>query len=135
MKKSFRVATMFTGIAAASALTPTATAMAATPGTTDQATPKISVEHCNSSNRPWVHLYYTAAENHGPACFGNNGTYNITSGTRFVEACTGNNYGYLRFSGGAPYYFGTGEFIGFSSLRVTTVHISGHTTQYSLVCS
>jgi hypothetical protein len=135
MKKSFRVATMFTGIAAASALTPAATAVAATLGTTDQVTPKITVEHCNSNTRPWVHLYYTAAENHGPACFGGNGTYNITSGTRFVDACTGNNYGYLRFSGGPAFHFGTGESISFNSLRVTTVHISGHTAQYSLVCS
>jgi hypothetical protein len=101
MKRSFRVATVFTGAAAAVALTPALNAVAM-PGNVAQVpkgqevTPNITVENCNSGTRQWLHLYYTAAEHHGPSCFGHPGSYTIpNSRTAFASLCAGNNNGFL----------------------------------------
>ncbi len=97
MKKTFRVATAFTGAAACTAaFVPPA---AATPGATAQeAQPNIVVKHCDSTTKQWVHLYYTPAEKHGPACFGFTGLHFIGRNTAFSKICTGNNHGYIRYA-------------------------------------
>jgi hypothetical protein len=99
MKRSFRVATVFTGAAAAVSLTPAVNAVAM-PGNAVQvpkaqeATPNITVENCNSGTRQWIHLYYTAAEHHGPVCLGHPGTYIVPNhNTVFQSFCAGNNFG------------------------------------------
>ena len=105
MKRSFRVATVFTGAAAAAAaaaavtFTPAVNAVAM-PGAAAQVpkgqevTPNITVENCNSGTRQWIHLYYTAAEHHGPVCLGHPGTYVVPNhNTVFQSFCAGNNFG------------------------------------------
>ena len=101
MKRSFRVATVFTGAAAAMSLTPAVNALAM-PGNLAQVpkgqevTPNITVENCNSGTRQWIHLYYTAAENHGPTCLGHPGTYVVPNhNTVFQSFCAGNNFGVI----------------------------------------
>ena len=139
MRKSFRVATVFTGAAAATVVAPIATATAAVK-------PAINHQTCNSSTKPWVHLYYTAAEKHPPVCFGNNGFYSILSGTRFVSVCPGNNIGSLEalYPNGdhVPVTFSPNDGqlsrrgLGNSSSapKVLWIRITGHTAQYSKTC-
>jgi hypothetical protein len=141
MKRTFRVATVFTGVAAATAIAPTATAMAAVK-------PAITHETCNSSTKPWVHLYYTAAENHAPVCFGNNGFYSIKSGTRFLGVCPGNNIGSVEVlypnndetnftfspNDGGPSRRGFTTNSN-SAPKVLWINITGHTAQYSKTCA
>jgi hypothetical protein len=101
MKRSFRVATLFTGAAAAVALSPAANAVAM-PGSAAQVprgpevTPNITPENCNSGTRQWIHLYYTAAEDHGPSCLGHPGFYKVPNhNTVFESYCPGNNSGFI----------------------------------------
>ena len=55
------------------------------------------MENCNSGTRQWIHLYYTAAEHHGPSCLGHPGTYVVPNhNTVFQSFCTGNNFGVIR---------------------------------------
>ncbi len=98
MKRSFRVATVFTGAAAAVSLTPAVNALAM-PGIPSQmpkgqeVTPNITVENCNSGTRQWIHLYYTAAENHGPTCLAHPGIHAMPPNTVIQSYCAGNNFG------------------------------------------
>jgi hypothetical protein len=102
MKKSFRVATVFTGAAAAAAaFTPAAAAMpvATGPATHDLA-PGIAAtgnvtatDDCGSRTEGWLYLYYAASEHHGPVCLGGTGIVDIKPGTRIAGYCTGNTYG------------------------------------------
>jgi hypothetical protein len=96
MKRSFQVATVFTGAAAcAVALTPTAEAAPAAPGATTTITPKtITANNCTAGEWNWLHMYYTAAENHPtPACFGGTGVFKIAGNKRFTKFCPGDNSG------------------------------------------
>ncbi len=101
MKRSFRVATLFTGAAAAVALTPAVNAVAMPDNAAQvpkgqEVTPNITVENCNSGTRQWIHLYYTAAEDHGPTCLGHPGTYIVPNhNTVFQSFCAGNNFGHI----------------------------------------
>jgi hypothetical protein len=87
MRRSFRVATAFTGVAAATAFTPAANA-----AVTHAVKPAIVEENCNSGTRQWIHLYYPASAHHGPICFAHPGTYPL-GGNLFTSVCAGNNYG------------------------------------------
>jgi hypothetical protein len=135
MKRSFRVASVFTGAAAATAaFAPAAMAAPTTteaPATTNAAIPQTvpTVKLCAASTENWVHLTYTPTEKHAPECFGGYGTYPIKSGRYFQSVCPGNNYGYVVQSG-HHYSFGKPEgspvyWPGDAAL-ITAVHISGH---------
>jgi hypothetical protein len=102
MKRSFRVATVFTGAAAcAVGLAPAAHAAPAN-GATAKITPRgITANDCTAGERDWAHMYYTAAENHRtPACFAGTGVFTIPGNKRFTYFCPGNNSGYIYFKGG-----------------------------------
>jgi hypothetical protein len=94
MRKSFRVATVFTGAAAcAAAFAPAAGAAPVAAGIIPK---PITANDCTAGELDWAHMYYTAAENHTiPACFAGIGTYWIAGSKRFTYFCPGNNSGYL----------------------------------------
>lgn len=115
MKRSFRVATIFTGTAAAAALAPAAHAAPMTVGNTAKVTPNIVGGNCpKSAFTPAVHLYYTKSENHPlPACFSGLGRYNFGKKIRFSAYCGGDWSGYLyittsgeKFTPGGHHLFG-----------------------------
>ena len=111
MRRSFRVATVFTGAAAlAGGFGPTA--LAATTQTTaihpDTPTNRI----CGANNggvSHWVHLYYPNND-HPAECFHGSGYTN--AGATIASFCPGNNGGYLHgsVSGvGSTFHFGPGN--------------------------
>jgi len=98
MRKSFRVATVFTGAAAcAAAFAPAAGAATPAPGTTTRITPTgITPNDCTPGEWNWLHMYYTTAEKHPtPACYGGTGVYPIPGNKRFTKFCPGDNSGAL----------------------------------------
>jgi len=137
MRKAFRVATIFTGVAAATAgFAPTAIA-----GPVGPVGPKISgrldgttVEACNNNTTQWVHMYYPKADHHGPECFGGVGTIPIRPGIRFAGLCAGNNYGsfYGVSALGSPVHrtFGSGSWLHMSSSYnhpiISKIVLKGH---------
>lgn len=126
MKRSFKVATAFTGVAAC------ATVMAPAAGAAT--TMRDTAMNCTANTAPWVHLYYSPNQHHPtPACFGNNGANFITHGQKFSELCTGNNFGFFVISG-ATSPFGSGERLSGPPLRFTEVFISGHTKNFNQTC-
>ena len=130
MKRSFRVATVFTGAATcAVALAPTAHAAPAAPGATAMITPKgITANDCTAGEWNWAHMYYTAAERHSiPACFAGTGVYNIPGNKRFTFFCPGNNSGYIQYKSHGSASFVAGEHsINLFSLIVSKVSIVQH---------
>jgi hypothetical protein len=141
MRKSFRVATVFTGVAAcATALGPAAEAAPAAPA--GRITGSIVGKNCTSSLGNWVHLYYSQKEKHPtPACFGNNGWYSLNPAKRFYYICAGNNSGEIIESGGRyiesfgpKVAGGAGEGFSLFSAKVSSIRITKHTNQYSKVC-
>jgi hypothetical protein len=144
MKRSFRVATVFTGVATcAVALAPTAEAAPTAPGATTTVKPNITPRHCSAGLGPWVHLYYSPGERHTtPACFGGVGASPIAH-TRFSSICAGNNYGAVYYSDGTHQLFGsiygaewiyppTGQIGG--PVSVVGISIYGHTANYGETC-
>jgi hypothetical protein len=110
MKRSFRVATVFTGAAAATVagFAPAAGAATVAPGAATRITPDITGGNCSSNANSSVHLYYEASQNHArPACFNGDGTWPIGKGKRFVSYCAGGFSGYL-YIGGTPKKFTRG---------------------------
>ena len=110
MKRSFRVATVFTGAAAcAIALTPAAEAAPMAPGGTAKITPATTGGNCNPSlSTTSLHLYYTPAEHHSlAACFAGGGTFTIGKGKKFQFYCAGQYSGHL-FIGGQARHFTAG---------------------------
>lgn len=129
MRKSFRVATVFTGAAACAAVfTPAAHAAPAAPGATAGITPKaLTHNNCTAGELDWFHLYYTAAENHPtPACFAGTGTYVISSNKRFAFFCAGNNSGYLGTDIGRIPFSGGSIPFNLHSHIVHSVHLANH---------
>jgi hypothetical protein len=108
MKRSFKVATVFTGAACTAVLAPAAHAAPLAPGATAKITPAdTTANNCTAAEAKWVHLYYTAAEHHStPACFGGDGSYYLGNNRRFTELCAGNNSGRVYFHSISP---ATGE--------------------------
>jgi hypothetical protein len=118
-KRIMRVATVFTGAAAAAAFTPAA--MAATghaagtgPGTgvrttalPDGGTGKITFSaYCR--NAQWLHLEWSRG---ATGCFGYSGVWNLGDDKPVSHECGGTNHGYVYYSnshGAAPYGPGTG---------------------------
>jgi hypothetical protein len=129
MKRTFRVATVFTGAAAcAVALAPTAEAAPAAPGATTTITPEtITANNCTAGEWNWLHLYYTAAEHHAtPACFGGTGVFNIPGNKRFTRFCAGGNIGDLITSRSIIPFSPTIPSIPLHSAIVYQVDISAH---------
>jgi hypothetical protein len=100
MKKSFRVATVFTGAAAcAAAFAPTAAAaMPETPGATahNLARAAISGKECGSATVGWFEMYYEPSKDHGPVCLGGEGIARLDTGPVLDGFCTGATRGSLK---------------------------------------
>jgi hypothetical protein len=101
MKRSFRVATVFTGAAAcAVALAPGAGAATAAPGAAAKVTPDTTARDCDATFTSSVVLYYTAAENHSvDACIAGTGFVDLGQGKRFTSYCAGAYSGFFYIDG------------------------------------
>jgi hypothetical protein len=100
MKRSFRVATVFTGAAACAAVAaPAAQAAPLTTGATARVAPDTTGAACQGTGpTDSLVLYYTG--NHGPACFQGTGTPAIVGGDPlFKSYCAGEYKGYLWIGG------------------------------------
>jgi hypothetical protein len=114
MKRSFRVATVFTGAAACgAALAPAAHAAAVAPGATAALRPETThAGNCPAGETNSVRLYYTSSENHPtPLCahgvsIASPSTWG-TTGKRFSSYCGGEYSGYM-FLSGVPAHFTAG---------------------------
>ena len=99
MRRSFRVATIFTGAAAlAGGYGSTALAAATTPATAVH--PDITWHVCGANNNNvshWVHLYYVNND-HPAECFGYKGAHNANAS--ITAFCPGNNIGSIFGSAG-----------------------------------
>jgi hypothetical protein len=85
MKRSFRVATVFTGaVACATAVAPMADAATVTPNT-------VKAQNCAPNSGPNVHLYYSAKAKHSlAACLkGGPGYFSFPGGKKFAGICGG----------------------------------------------
>jgi hypothetical protein len=122
MKRSFKVATVFTGATAfAAAFTPTAGAVTVS-AKTQLIKPDIFKKNCTLGHPTTsVHFYWPAAAHHGPTCLGEAGTTSL-GGTVFASFCAGNNYGWFSASG-VHVPFGQSETL-FVGAPVHQVHIS-----------
>lgn len=108
MKRSFRIATAFTGVATV-ALAPTAAHAATTAQhARAEANGYITAFDCGPNSPPdgssqWLHLYYSKKENHSTAACvdGQSGSpiYTIGKGKRFAYYCAGKYSGYLWVNG------------------------------------
>jgi hypothetical protein len=105
-KRSFKMATVFVGAAAATVgLGPAALAATALPASRQGS---IRVSRCSANVNGishWVHVYYPNGT-HVPECFGFKGR--TTAGANIVSACAGNNFGRLHFAGFGSLSFGPG---------------------------
>jgi hypothetical protein len=101
MKRSFQVATIFTGAAAcAVALAPAAGAAPLTPGNTARITPDTTARNCTSTFTSSVVLYYTPSENHSKnACVKGIGFVYLGQGKRFTAYCAGAYSGFFYING------------------------------------
>jgi hypothetical protein len=108
MRKSFRAATMFTGVAAAAAaFAPAAGAATAAPDFVPRSGP-AKAANCTTRSTGDLVLYYTKAEKHSvPACVSGSGYVPIAP-TKFSSYCGGSYYGYLWIKG-KPERFTSGE--------------------------
>jgi hypothetical protein len=98
MKRSFRVATVFTGAAACAVARVPAAQAAPAAGATAKITPQgITANDCTAGEWNWAHMTYTAAERHPvSACFGGTGVFKIPGNKRFTYFCPGDNSGYIQ---------------------------------------
>lgn len=101
MRKSFRVATVFTGAAACAAAFTPAAALAATATTmakTQQMGPDTFHINCpgGKTGAPTtsMHFYYAPSADHGPTCVGQLGHTSLGD-TFYWSYCAGNNSGHL----------------------------------------
>lgn len=103
MRRSMRVATIFTGAAAcAVTLVPAAHAAPAGPRATIRATPDAVAGNCNENAGAVssVVLYYATSQRHpDPACIGGEGWVYFGTGKRFKSYCAGAYSGSLEVSG------------------------------------
>jgi hypothetical protein len=119
MKRSFRVATVFTGAAACAAvITPAAQAAPMALGPTARITPDaVTVGKCSpnvNGNYNTLELVYTASEHHSPVCFHGSGYWFIGSGVKFAEYCADSKSGFLDVNnmGGEKFTPGTHDLYG-----------------------
>jgi hypothetical protein len=100
MKRSFKVATIFTGAAAcAVALAPMAEAAPLAPGTANTTDAIHGDCNPNTTHPLSFHLYYTQSEKHSlAACFSGVGKYPIAK-EKFAYYCAGEWSGYVWIKG------------------------------------
>jgi hypothetical protein len=114
MKRSFRVATVFTGAAAcAAAFAPTANAAQVGPNGTTRITPDAKAGTCEPGliGASSLHLYYSPKQDHpDPACvYLSDGYVAIGNGkAKFSSYCGGGYSGYL-YIDGSPHRFTKGD--------------------------
>jgi hypothetical protein len=106
MRKSFQMATVFTGAAACAAAfaptagaatastTPVARAGAVTASTSPAIRASIVSKECGAGTNTWVHVYFPAGADHGPVCFGDRGDTGV-SNIILAGLCGGNNSGWI----------------------------------------
>jgi hypothetical protein len=104
MKRSFRVATVFTGAAACAAAFTPGVATAAT-AKADLITPDIAHKNCphTPALTKSVHFYYPPSAKHGPTCVAGDGKTSL-GGTVYSFICTGNNFGWYDVNGSINYF-------------------------------
>lgn len=100
-KRSFKIATAFVGVAAATmGVGPAALAATALPASRTGSIRNQLCSTIGNGGSHWVHLYYPRGPHnvpiHDPECFGFKGT--TTAGAVLWSACPGNNAGTLFFS-------------------------------------
>jgi hypothetical protein len=137
MRKSFKVATVFTGTAAVAA-----TAAAFVPAA--EATPLPNkVIHYNCSVGTYTKaatvLRWPASKHHGPTCVslestipGNGKTY--LSNTYFSYFCAANYSGNILYSNGGHRNYGPGSGIGTIKTKVKSVALSGWFPYFGYAC-
>lgn len=129
MRKSFRVATVFTGAAACAAVfAPAAGAAPVAPGATGEITPKaVTGNNCTAGEWNWTHMWYTTSEKHSiAACFAGTGTYPIPGNKKFSYFCAGNNSGSLNTNYGYLPFWAGSKILGLSSAVVHSVRLWHH---------
>ena len=117
MRKAFKVATVFTGAAACTALfAPGAEAATATAGKPQLIMlPDTTHKNCTIGPRTTSTVFWwPASKNHGPTCVGGGGDYDVSTslgGNVFTSYCPGNNFGIFLSKGGdiRSYSPGTGK--------------------------
>jgi len=126
MRKSFKVATAFTGTAAATAMfAPAAGAATMMPDT--------SHANCTGSTTATV-LYRPVSAHHGPTCvFGGNGRTNLGS-TYFQYFCAGDNFGNIIFPDRAARHYNPGAGIGTLNDHVRSVSLTGFLNSIPYTC-
>jgi hypothetical protein len=132
MKRSFRTATVFAGVAAlGTALAPAAHAATTAPGTMTRITPGITGGDCSKTGHGIgvLVLYYPGT--HGPGCFSGTGIYRLGAPTRFKSYCADHLKGHM-WIGHKAYGFTEGVHPLYSQL-VSQVSISTYTS-HSTIC-
>jgi hypothetical protein len=130
MRRAFKVATVFTGVAACGTFL-TAGVQAAT-ATTAKAEPATGHGDCAIGPRTTSMVFHWfSTSNHGPTCAGSGGVPGSTKlDHSFASICTGNNKGWMSTGNGVHYKFlpyRVGPTLAFlPTHRVETVYISGH---------
>ena len=119
MKRSFRMATVFTG-AAACAVTLAPVAKAA------PAKPDASAGNCPAGiGGQQVHLYYTAAEKHPrPACVSSFGYIYIGAGKKFSYYCGGAWSGWFWMDGNVGHFTDGGVYHHLYGVSVSAISLS-----------
>lgn len=119
MRKSFKVATAFTGAAAA-------TAMCAPAAGAATVAPDVTHYNCNAPTFWGTVLYWPASAHHGPTCVSGitfpGRTY--LANTYFQYFCAGNYAGNIIFPNRAARHYGPGQGIGTLSDYVTSVSLT-----------
>ena len=135
MKRTFRVATVFTGAAACAAtLTPAAQAAPVAPGVMTRATPDAIASDCGRSPTASVHLYYTISEKHSvPACVDSLGVAHL--GKRFGSYCGGAWSGYLYVGGSARHFTAGTAYHNMFGVSVSKIDVTKFNPKYqSAMC-
>jgi hypothetical protein len=132
MRRSFKVATVFTGTAAlAGGFGPTALAATAQPAAVH---PDYTAKECGANNdgvSHWVHLYYPN-DDHPAECLGGKTTNHAVNAT-VASFCPGNNYGHFSGSVNGIKYADVGfnassprgPIYGYQEFHITQITISG----------
>ena len=126
MRKSFKVATAFTGTAAA-------TAMFAPAAGAATVTPDVSHFNCNAPTFFGTVLYRPASAHHGPTCVSGFGKTNLGS-TYFQYFCAGGFSGNIIFPDRAARHYNPGAGIGTLNDHVRSVSLTGFLNSIPYTC-
>jgi hypothetical protein len=114
MRRAFKVATVFTGAAAAvAAFTPAAEA--ATAAGAQRMEPTTSLRNCNGNIASTTSMVFMwpVSKHHGPTCIGD-GKHSrqgdpVHPDTNYGNYCAGNNFGFLLYDSGRQKSFAAGS--------------------------